>query len=192
MWSDLFHLGVPFVEKVLRALLVYAFLVIALRLAGKRELAQLNTIDFVVLLAVANAVQNGIIGNDNSVTGAVVGATVLFVVNAAVAWVLFRLARARRFIEGVPALLVKDGIVDERALRHERISPDDLLAVVQEAGAGSFADVDRALLEPSGRIVVIPRRDHAARHQYEDLCHRLDELTALVRGQRGGHAPASG
>jgi uncharacterized membrane protein YcaP (DUF421 family) len=193
MWSDLFHLGVPLGEKVLRALLVYVFLVVALRIAGKREMAQLSTIDFVVLLAVANAVQNGLIGDDISVTGAVVGASVLFAVNGAVAWMLYRLVRARRFIEGVPTLLVRDGVVDERALRHERISAEDLLAVVQAAGADSFADVDRAVLEPSGRIVVVPRRDQAVRQQYEDLCRRLDDLTALVRQRhQGGPAPASG
>ena len=83
MWHDMFALPVPVVEKVLRALFVYRFLVIALRLAGKRELAQLSTFDFVVLLSVANAVQNGIIGEDDSITGAWIGAMTLFLANFA-------------------------------------------------------------------------------------------------------------
>ena len=90
MWHDMFALPVPVAEKILRALFVYLFLVIALRLAGKRELAQLSTFDFVVLLSVANAVQNGIIGNDDSITGAWIGAMTLFVANFALAFAIVR------------------------------------------------------------------------------------------------------
>ncbi|MEY4079817.1 MAG: hypothetical protein RL430_247, partial [Actinomycetota bacterium] len=80
MWHELFHLTPSVLEKILRAVAVYAFLLVALRLGGKREMGQLNMMDFVVLLAVANAVQNGIIGDDNSITGAVIGAATLFVI----------------------------------------------------------------------------------------------------------------
>lgn len=189
MWSDMFALGVPVGEKVLRALLIYAFLVVGLRLAGKREMAQLNTVDFVVLLAVANAVQNGLIGDDNSVTGAVVGASVLFAVNAVVALLLFRTVRFRRLVEGSATVLISDGVIDHQALRRERLSVDDLLDQVQQAGADGFADVHRASLEPSGKILVIPEKSAEPRHQYEDLCRRLDELTELVR-DRSGRDPA--
>jgi Predicted membrane protein len=183
-----FELGVPVGEKVVRALLIYVFLVLALRLAGKRELAQLSTVDFVVLLAVANAVQNGLIGNEVSVTGAVIGASVLFFVNGLVAVLLFRAVRFRRLVEGTPTVLVVDGVVDHRALRRERLSLDDLLDQVQEAGADGFADVRRASLEPSGRILVLLRRSTEPQRQYADLCRRLDELTELVRRQSGGPA----
>ena len=81
LWSDMFHLGLPVLEKVLRPVLIYAFLVIGLRLAGKRELAQLNPFDLVVLLTLSNTVQNAIIGEDNSVTGGIIGATTLLAVN---------------------------------------------------------------------------------------------------------------
>ncbi|HEY9390822.1 MAG TPA: YetF domain-containing protein [Mycobacteriales bacterium] len=188
MWSSVFELGVPVGEKVVRALLIYVFLVLALRLAGKRELAQLSTVDFVVLLAVANAVQNGLIGNEVSVTGAVIGASVLFFVNGLVAVLLFRAVRFRRLVEGTPTVLVVDGVVDHRALRRERLSLDDLLDQVQEAGADGFADVRRASLEPSGRILVLLRRSTEPQRQYADLCRRLDELTELVRRQSGGPA----
>ncbi|HEY9474337.1 MAG TPA: YetF domain-containing protein [Mycobacteriales bacterium] len=189
MWSEVFHLGVPVGEKAVRALLIYAFLVIALRLAGKRELAQLNTVDFVVLLAVANAVQNGLIGNDNSVTGAVVGASVLFAINGVVALLLFRVVRFRRLVEGSATTLVLDGVVDHRALHRERLSLDDLLDRVQEAGADGFANVQRASLEPSGRILVIPKKSTESQREYQDLRRRLDELTELVRRQ--GDEPAA-
>src|SRR5437868_839696 len=107
--SDLFGLHVPILEKVLRAVLVYAFLVVALRLAGKREMAQLNSLDFVVLLTVANAVQNGIIGDDDTVSGAMIGASVLFIVNTAMATAIFFSHRWRKLVEGSPTVLVEDG-----------------------------------------------------------------------------------
>jgi uncharacterized membrane protein YcaP (DUF421 family) len=188
VWNDIFTLGVPFGEKLLRPLLVYGFLVLALRVGGKRELAQLTTLDFIVLLAVTNAVQNGIIGDDNSVTGAVLGATMLFALNGALAWVLYRHLRLRRLVAGRPTVLVSDGALDERALRHEGLSADDLLCVVQEQGAETFAEVARATLEPNGRLVVqvkkpspvdVGRAELAA--DYAALRRQLDELTELVR-----------
>lgn len=181
MWHDIFDLGEPPLAKIIRALLVYVFLAVALRIAGKRELAQLNTLDFVVLLTVANAVQNGLIGNDNSVTGAVLGAAVLFVVNGVLAFVLFRNARLRRAVEGTPTVLVSHGQVDWEAMRREEMSTDDLLNEIQQAGLERFSDVDMARLEPSGKVIVIPREPDAATRQYADLVARIDALTALVR-----------
>ena len=101
----MFDLHLSLGEKVIRAVVVYLFLVIALRLVGKRELTQLNTLDFVVLLAVANAVQNGLIGPDNSVTGAVAGAAVLFLLASGLGWLLYRSAPLRRVLEGTPTVL---------------------------------------------------------------------------------------
>ena len=96
----MFDLHLSLGEKVIRAVVIYLFLVIALRLVGKRELTQLNTLDFVVLLAVANAVQNGLIGPDNSVTGAVAGATVLFLLASGLGWLLYRSASAAARLGG--------------------------------------------------------------------------------------------
>src|ERR671918_939002 len=127
MWHDIVQLDVSTVEKLVRPVLIYGFLVIALRLAGKRELAQLNSLDFVVLLAVANAVRNGIIGDDDSVTCGVLGASVLFVLNGALAVVLFRRPKPRPLAEGTPRTLISMGVVDHEALRKERLteSPAD-------------------------------------------------------------------
>src|SRR3982074_1747348 len=93
MWQDMFALGLPVAEKVLRPVVVCAFLIVALRLAGKRELAQLNPFDLVVLLTLSNTVQNAIIGNDNSVTGGVIGASTLLFVNYLVVKYLYSHAR---------------------------------------------------------------------------------------------------
>jgi uncharacterized membrane protein YcaP (DUF421 family) len=181
---DLFHLDVPILEKVIRALLIYAFLVVGLRLAGKRELSQLNTLDFVVLLAVANAVQNGIIGNDNTVTGAVVGASVLFSVNGLMALLVYRSIRARKLIEGGPSVLIADGAFIEKAMRHERICHDDLIAVIESQGATDVAEVERAVLEPNGAIVTTLKTPNYETQHFLALSAQIDELKALLRGPR--------
>src|SRR5438093_857805 len=107
-WSDLWIPGEPILAKILRPLVVYAFLVISLRVAGKRELAQLNPFDLVVLLTLSNTVQNAIIGNDNSITGGVIGAVSLLVVNYVVVRFLYRHERIDRFVEGDPVVLIED------------------------------------------------------------------------------------
>src|SRR3954464_10713085 len=104
----LFHMGITVGEKALRAVLVYGFLLFALRVLGKRELAQQNTLDLLVILLVANAVQNGIIGNDNSVTGAVVGAAVIFGLHRIFSSLAYRYPWADRMFEGSPTFLIHD------------------------------------------------------------------------------------
>jgi len=180
MWNAMFDLDLSVAEKVIRAVVIYLFLVVALRLVGKRELTQLNTLDFVVLLAVANAVQNGLIGADNSVTGAVAGATVLFAVNSALAFVVFRNRRLQRIVEGSPTVLIADGRILEEELRREELTRDDLLLEVQSAGADSFDDVQTASLLPNGKVIVVQKEANQSSAQYDDLRARLDHLTELV------------
>lgn len=176
----MFDLHLSLGEKVIRAIAIYLFLVLALRLVGKRELSQLNTLDFVVLLAVANAVQNGLIGADNSITGALAGATVLFVVNSALAWAVFRSRRLQRLVEGTPTVLIDDGRILEDALKAEEMSHDDLLMEIQTAGADSFDDVSQASLLPNGKVIVIQKKANQSSVQYDDLKARIDHLTQLV------------
>src|ERR671932_551839 len=102
LWRDLLHPDVSILEKIIRPTLVYFFLVVSLRLAGKRELAQLNPFDLVVLLTLSNTVQNAIIGSDNSVTGGLIGASTLLVVNYVVVRFLFKHRRLDQLIEGNP------------------------------------------------------------------------------------------
>src|SRR6059058_3482258 len=101
-WKDMFVIGLPLAEKILRPIFIYAFLVISLRLAGKRELAELNPFDLVVLLTLSNTVQNAIIGEDNSVTGGLIGATTLLVVNYVVIRFLYGHEKLDRLVEGDP------------------------------------------------------------------------------------------
>src|SRR5438874_9862723 len=116
MLHDMFFLALPIAEKILRPILVYAFLIVALRLAGKRELAQLNPFDLVVLLTLSNTVQNAIIGEDNSVTGGVIGAATLLALNYVVIRFLYGHEALDRLVEGEPDVLIENGVV-----RHDRL-----------------------------------------------------------------------
>src|SRR5581483_9149494 len=116
LFHDMFALTLPVVEKVLRPIVVYFFLIAGLRLAGKRELAQLNTFDLVVLLTISNTVQNAIIGEDNSVTGGMIGAATLLLVNYVVVRFLYSHESIDRLIEGDPDVLVENGQVCHDAL----------------------------------------------------------------------------
>src|SRR5579872_3913018 len=130
MWHDIFGLGVPLLEKVLRPIIVYIFLVVLLRAFGKRELAQLNPFDLVVLLSLSNTVQNAIIGNDNSLTGGLVGAFALCGVNYLVVRFLFRHRRLDQIFEGKPTVLVEHGRVLKEALAEELLTQSELMTVL--------------------------------------------------------------
>lgn len=180
MVQDIFQLDVSVLEKLIRPVLIYVFLAVALRLAGKRELAQLNSLDFVVLLAVANAVQNGIIGDDVSVTGAVLGASTLFLLNGMLAIVLYRSPRLRTLAEGTPRVLIRMGVVDYEALRKERLTVDQLMVAISSQGAGGLDDVEEAVLEPNGTIVARMKEMDRDAMRFMDLSQQLDELKAMV------------
>src|SRR5512143_1567343 len=131
---------VPILEKILRRILVYAFLIVGLRLAGKRELAQLNPFDLVVLLTLSNAVQNAIIGDDNSVLGGFIGAATLLIVNYIVVSLTFKNKELAAFVEGGPDVLIRHGkLLDER-LREEKITREELEAAARKQGFASLAD----------------------------------------------------
>src|SRR3954454_8699368 len=143
-------MGISVGEKLIRALIVYAFLLAALRLLGKRELAQQDTLDFLVLLLVANAVQNGIIGNDNSVTGAVVGALALFTINYTCKALAYRYSWADRAFEGTPSYLIQDGVIVPPTMRRELISRPELKAIARRQGFDQLGDVGTGVLETAG------------------------------------------
>jgi uncharacterized membrane protein YcaP (DUF421 family) len=157
MISDLVSLGVPAPEKVVRSLLVFTFLVFALRIAGKRELAQLNVMDFAVLLLVSNTLQNAMIGADNSLLGGIIGATTLFAANYGFVRLTYRSRRAQRLFEGTPRLLLADGVPDRAALRKEAITESELLSIAHERGFRTFEDVARIVLETDGHLTVVGR-----------------------------------
>src|SRR6266446_4464401 len=122
IWKDMFVVGLPILEKILRPIIVYIFLIVGLRLSGKRELVQLNPFDLVVLLTLSNTVQNAIIGDDNSVVGGIIGATALLVVNYLVVRFLYRHERLERLVEGDADVLMEDGKVQFDRLEKELIT----------------------------------------------------------------------
>ncbi|HEY7682391.1 MAG TPA: YetF domain-containing protein [Gemmatimonadales bacterium] len=179
-WNDLLMPGVPILEKIVRPILVYIFLVLGLRLAGKRELAQLNPFDLVVLLTLSNTVQNAIIGDDNSVFGGLIGATTLLLVNWAVVTVLYRNRRLGMLIEGGPDVLIHGGRIRRGKLEMERITVEELEAAARKQGFASLKDVDQAILYPGGTVCFIgkvPTPDAAHHHQ---IMQELSELKAKL------------
>ena len=185
----MFHLGVPIAEKVLRAVIVYLALVALVRVAGKRELAQLNPFDLVVLLTLSNTVQNAIIGDDNSVVGGLIGAATLITVNYLLVRFLYGHERLERLVEGEPDVLIENGKVLTDRLRKELVTLPELETAAHKQGFASLADVDRAVLdgETEGFVKVHVREGSdrilgatiVARHAGE----MLPELTlAIGRG----------
>jgi uncharacterized membrane protein YcaP (DUF421 family) len=149
------HLGID--EKILRSLLVFIFLAIALRLGGKRELAQINVLDLAVLLLASNALQNALIGNDSTVTGGVIGAGTLFVANYVFVRVTYRNARVRRILEGRPRVLLRNGKLDRKAMAKEAITEEELVDQLLDKGMSSFESVGLIVLETNGKLVFLNR-----------------------------------
>ena len=180
LWHDMFFLGLPVAEKILRPVIVYVFLIAGLRLAGKRELAQLNPFDLVVLLTISNTVQNAIIGDDNSITGGLIGAMTLLFVNHVVVRYLYGHERLDRLIEGDPDVLVEDGVVKMDRLKQELITIGELSAAAHKQGFASLDDVDRAVLEPGGSICFFAKRPTPEAERHMELLARLDRLSAQL------------
>jgi uncharacterized membrane protein YcaP (DUF421 family) len=160
--DSLFHLRLPVEEKIFRSLLVFFFLVIALRLGGKRELAQLNVLDFAVLLLASNALQNAMIGEDNSVTGGILGAAALFFANYWFVRLTYRNRALRRIFEGEPRILLENGKVDLDALKREAITPAELLNAALDKNFDDLSKVGLIVIEPNGHMAVLDRKTGAA------------------------------
>jgi uncharacterized membrane protein YcaP (DUF421 family) len=141
---------------VVRTLLIYLVILVGLRLSGKREIGQMTVFDLVVLLLIANAVQNAMVGPDTSLTGGILAAVVLLLVNALVARLRLRWPRLRRLVEGTPTLLVLHGAVIPAHLRREGIDEESLLEALREHGLAEISGVEMAVLEIDGSISVVP------------------------------------
>ncbi len=176
MTQHMWELGAPPLEKVLRPILVYIFLVLFLRVFGKRELAQLNPFDLVVLLSLSNTVQNAIIGDDNSVTGGMIGAFSLMGVNYLVVRFLFRHRRLDQVLEGKPAVLIEDGVVRKAALAKELLTRSELMTVLHRQGFSNVSDVQRCILEPGGVFYILAKTPPREEREYQAIMARLDEL----------------
>jgi uncharacterized membrane protein YcaP (DUF421 family) len=195
-WQDMFVLTLPLAEKILRPIVVYVFLIIGLRLAGKRELAQLNPFDLVVLLTLSNTVQNAIIGDDNSVTGGIIGAATLLLVNYLLVRFLHEHHRLQNVVEGRRDYLIKDGHLQYQHLKQELMTRAELTAAAHRQGIGSLAEVQSCVLEPTGVLTFVqksPTTDDVRHHEVMDLLDQLkNQVAKLTPPAQDGGSPAAG
>lgn len=180
MSSDLFALGIPIGEKLVRTIAVYIFLLVGLRLAGKRELGQLNPFDLVVLLLLSNTLQNAIIGNDNSLLGGIIGATALLGINWLVVRYLYAHRGAARLLEGDADVLIDDGKLQHARLSRELITQDELESAARRQGIEGLHQVQTCRLEIGGALTFVPKlpTDNDVRHR-----ELLDRFDAVARTQ---------
>ena len=176
MWRAIFALGAPVAEKVLRPVIMYVFLVALLRVFGKRELAQLNPFDLVVLLSLSNTVQNAIIGADNSLSGGLIGAFTLLGVNYLVVRFLFRHRRLDQVFEGKPSVLIEKGHIMRKALAKELLTHAELTTVLHRQGFDKIDDVERCVLEPGGTFYIHRKSPPADEMAHAEVMKRLDDL----------------
>ncbi len=175
LWNDIFVPGVPLLEKTIRTLVVYGAVLIGLRLAGKRELSQLNPFDLVVLLLLSNTVQNAIIGNDNSVIGGLFGAAVLLLTNHFLVRYLFKSGRLDA-MEGNPDVLVSSGKVMHDRLNKELITVAELEAAARRQGIKSIAEVEECRLETGGALTFVAKLPTLEDTQHLEVIQRLEAI----------------
>lgn len=176
--TTMWHFDISWEEKVLRTLVVYVFLLVGLRLAGKRELGQFNPFDLVVLLLLSNTLQNAIIGNDNSLSGGLLGAAVLLAINYVVVRFLYRHPTIERWVEGDPDVLVQDGECVHHRMERELITRDQLEAAARRQGIESLDKVRECRLETGGALTFIERQPTDEEERHTMLMARLESLAA--------------
>jgi uncharacterized membrane protein YcaP (DUF421 family) len=143
------------VDIIVRTVIIYIFIVLGIRLFGKRELAQLSVVDLVFILLISNSVQNAMVGNNTTLWGGVIAAGSLFVVNLVLETLFFKSRKFSRFIQGSPLMLVYSGKIIKKHLDEAKLSQDELEEAVREHGIEKISDVDLAILETDGNISVL-------------------------------------
>jgi uncharacterized membrane protein YcaP (DUF421 family) len=164
--ADVFGIHAPFLEIVYRSAIVYTVIVLFMRLIGRRTLGQMTPFDLVLILLIANAVQNAMVGTDASIFGGLVAAVALLMTDQVFSRVVDRLPRFRRIIEGQPILLVHDGELVERNLGPAGVNRDLVAQAAREHGIASIADVRSAVLEIDGTISIVPMTANAVRTRH--------------------------
>ena len=154
----MFSLSIPWWEFIVRCLLVYVFLILILRLTGKRQVGQLAPFDLVLLLVLSNAVQNSMTGGDNSLIGGLIAAATLIALNYLLSLATFRSKRMEKLIEGRPQILIHNGHLFEEVLAQAKLTRHELNAAIREAGCTCVDDVHYAILENNGVVTVAERR----------------------------------
>ena len=182
MWHAMFAEQIPFTEKVLRTIIIYALIVVLFRLTGKRGMANLSTLDFVVVFLLSNVVQNAVIGNDNSVTGGIVGAVTLVAVNAVVDRLIVISPAAEHIFEGRPTTVINDGHLIARALRHLGLRRSEIDHAVRLQNGDDISQVETGNLEPGGQLVLTLKHAEqgATKADVADLAERLGRIERLL------------
>jgi uncharacterized membrane protein YcaP (DUF421 family) len=180
LWHHMFYLELPLTEKILRSVLVYAFLIVGLRLAGKRELAQMNPFDLIVLMTLSNTVQNAIIGDDNSLIGGLVGAATLLIVNYLVIRFLYNHKKLSEIVEGTSELLIENGQVNFKTLKTELITEAELQAAAYKQGFSCMEEIEKAEIEPGGIITFTGKKKTSEDLRYESLLQKLDHISQEI------------
>ena len=172
--------GLPLAEKVLRPVVVYAALVVLLRVFGKRELAQLNPFDLVVLLSLSNTVQNAIIGDDNTVSGGLLGAVALLAANYTVVRFMFKHRRLDQLLEGEPTALIENGKIRNEGLARELLTAAELQTVAHRQGFARLDDIETCVLEPGGTFFIEGRTPPRDERRHRELLGRIEQLSRQI------------
>jgi uncharacterized membrane protein YcaP (DUF421 family) len=178
--------SLPVAEKILRPVVVYVALVVLLRVFGKRELAQLNPFDLVVLLSLSNTVQNAIIGDDSSVTGGLIGAVALLGINYGVVRFMFKHRRLDQLIEGTPTTLVENGRICRDGLARELLTESELRTVAHRQGFSKLEDIETCVLEPGGTFAIEGRAPSGEETRHNELLARIEQLSRQIEELKKG------
>jgi uncharacterized membrane protein YcaP (DUF421 family) len=154
MWHEMFAQEIPFADKLIRTVVIYALVAVLLRATGKRGLSGLNSLDIVVMFLLSNVVQNAIIGPDNSVTGGIIGAVTLVVVNSAVNRAVLRSDRFARIFDGRDTTVITDGRVDQRAMRRLGLRRSDLDHAVRLQNGDDVSQIASGVFDPGGQLIL--------------------------------------
>ena len=183
-WQNMFFLDadqVTWAEKIIRPLLVYGGLIVLLRIFGKRELAQLNPLDLIVILLLSNTVQNAIIGNDTSLVGGIVGAIALLGVNSFFAHLKFRSETVESLIEGRPLKVVEHGKLNQKQLSRELLTESDLDIIAHENGLEDRDDIYRLVIDTNGTFLVEGKNEIKDAKFKREVLKKIDELSKQLR-----------
>src|ERR1039457_2960509 len=183
MWHAMFAEQIPFTEKILRTVFVYALIALLFRLSGKRGLASMNTFDFVVIFLLSNVVQNAVIGNDTSLTGGIVGAVTLVAVNALVNRIIASNATAAPIFDGRATTVIRDGHVIQRALAHLGLRRSELDHAVRLENGDDVSEIQDGVLEPGGQLVLTLKaaEQSATKADVAELRDRLSRIESPLR-----------
>jgi uncharacterized membrane protein YcaP (DUF421 family) len=190
IWVHLFVPSLPILEKIIRPIIIYFFLVLVFRLSGKRELVQLNPFDLVVLLTISNTVQNAIIGDDNSLAGGMIGATSLVITNYLVVRFLYDHRKLDQLVEGSPDVLIQGGKIRKNNLKRELITMAQLEAAARKQGFGALSEVDQCILEPGGTLSFIGKKPDVEEKRHRELLNRIEQLSEEIALLRNTQPPS--